>query len=168
MVRLGQAEDILGIVALIVEVHQSLAYVAPGIDRDKTYAYVLWLMQNGLVLVAEEDQMVVGSLGVEEVEPWYTRIKVLSDVWFYIKPEYRASRIAKEFLGVAKKVSDDSGMPVQFCVSHGFDLERKDVWFKRNGFRNVGGIYIYGELVRWRDDHRDAADSASGVHNQGA
>ena len=152
MIRLGHAGDVLGVFRLLEEAHQSLAYVGPGIDRDKTYERVLWLMQNGLVLVCMDDDQVevVGSLGLEEVEPWYTRMKVLSDVWFYVKPEWRASRLAKEMLGVAKKVADDSGLPLQFSVSHGFDLGRKDAWFKRNGFESVGGIYIYGELIRWR------------------
>ncbi len=109
------------------------------LNLAKAWAHILRVLEKGVVIVAVRDGEIVGSIGLIEEEPWWSADKMTADAWFYVAPSARSSRAARELL---KAADAERKAPLIIGVFNAADLERKDFFFRRQGFAPLGAWYV--------------------------
>lgn len=109
------------------------------VNVDRAHAYVIRHVTIGKAWVVEDDDGIAGSLSVIRCRHWWSDDEYLSDGWFYVCPQKRASRAAVLLLRAAEAFA--SGMMLKIDVSHAADLDAKDRFFGRMGFARCGASY---------------------------
>lgn len=141
MIRRAGLQDSSAILDLLLVFHEEhkLGPVTFGLDLDKVKRYILDHLVNGFVFV---DDKIRASLALRLDAPWWSSQRMLSDGWFYVHREYRNSTLAKDLMKTARKFGAGMNLPVVVGVFNSEDVDRKDVFFKRNGFSPLGGWYL--------------------------
>lgn len=107
----------------------------------KQYSYVEKLMKkkNNLILVAEENNKLVGYImaNVEERKPFHQRAGYIAET--YIKPEYRGKGIAKKLVAEAFRWFERYNLKWYIVGTHSLDKEANSFW-KRAGFKEFNKI----------------------------
>lgn len=141
-VRRATKEDFAGLSDLLCgQFHQEhmLGPVGFALNAEKAWAHILRTLDKGVSFVAVRGGEIVGSIGLIEEEPWWSSEKMVGDAWFYVAPNARASRAARELLKAAMAAA---GAPLIIGVFNSTDLERKDFFFRRQGFIPLGCWYV--------------------------
>ena len=116
----------------------------PALNLSRATAGVRRTLRDGAVFVQEDAEGIVGSLGLLETEAaWFTDDRVLTDAWFFVLPNRRGARAATALLRVAQGAARSVGLPLAMSVGTGDHAERKDKFFRRNGFTPLGGSYLW-------------------------
>ncbi len=100
------------------------------------------LFTNGLILVAERDGKIVGSIGVGPKQWWFSDRWFLGDDWIFVSEKHRKSRIAVQMLRKIKEFADKTGLPLGVSVFSFNQVSRKSKLFRRY-FTPVGETYFY-------------------------
>ncbi len=136
--------NILTLVALWIE-EASHGFI--GNVCASTGVYAAECVRSKLVLLAQYQDEVIGLLILKEnIQPWDERARFIVDEIFFVKKEYRATNAATLLLKRYKKILDDTGMCGILIMDNGTDMERKDQFMRRYGFKRVGCSYSYGEM----------------------
>lgn len=111
-------------------------------SKRKVILAIAKSIHKSLALVAENDGGIIGFMLLDDYEPFYSDEKALWDFGFYVLPKIRGSRAAILLRDAAVAIAEDLGMPLFMGISVGGDLERRDKFFIRSGFRRIGALYI--------------------------
>lgn len=118
----------------------------PQVDESgaKALFYMLTLISNGLVVVAEseKDGRIVGAIGVgisKEAwsDDWFALIE-----WTYVLPSYRKSGIAGSMMTYIERFADDKSLPIVIGILSGSDVQAKDDMIRRRGYQHGGGNFV--------------------------
>ena len=145
--RLEQSSrDITDLARLLIDMHASSGLALPPLNMTKVLQAVWECEQSGIVFVAERetDGGLTGAIGIVETPHWFSDETFLTDRFYYVRQEDRASGAAVGLLNAAKKYASILQKPLSVAVWNGEDVERKDRFFERKGMRRVGGIYLTG------------------------
>jgi GNAT superfamily N-acetyltransferase len=124
---------------LLYKMHSESGLSLPPLDEAKC----LKSLGNSIVLVSEENQEITGMLALQIGEHWFSREKFIGDLVFYVDSDWRASQYAIKLLQKAKERATIEGLPLLLGVVDGKDVERKDMFYVRQGFKKAGGIYMW-------------------------
>ena len=122
--------------------HKQTTLDVPKINTQKMINKINELLHKGIILVAIQDNKIVGSIAGMPVTDWWSDESYLSDAWFYVLPESRKSDIAKKlitsFIKIAKEVK------IKIRLGHVFsgDVSRKDLFYEKLGFVKAGSVYM--------------------------
>jgi len=142
MIRRATVLDISGIIFLLTNMHKQTTLDVPKINTQKMINKINELLHKGIILVAIQDNKIVGSIAGMPVTDWWSDESYLSDAWFYVLPESRKSDIAKKlitsFIKIAKEVK------IKIRLGHVFsgDVSRKDLFYEKLGFVKAGSVYM--------------------------
>jgi hypothetical protein len=112
IIRPADPDEAPRILAFLRQMHEEVGR-AP-LHPMKALASIADIAANSVAYVVENDDFeIVGSLGLAEIDFWYSEAAFLGEVWLYVPPPYRA---AGEVLGLmlaeAKDLSERLGIPV--------------------------------------------------------
>ena len=116
----------------------------PAVSREKAAHEVREVIESGLTLVAERDGGLVAVFGLRYGEVWWSDVRLLLDVFFYVEPRARRSRLARVMIDQVRRVSRETATPAILGISFSGDVERKDVLYGRAGLKRAGGLYVEG------------------------
>lgn len=127
---------------MLVEMHQKTQNKIPSINSEKLIGKINEVLHRGIILVAHEDNKIVGSIGGMAVCDWWSDEQHLSDLWFYVTPDARKSRaahlLATDFINIA----NEAKIPVRLGHVFSGDSDRKDKFFERLGLIKAGSLYV--------------------------
>ena len=135
--------DACQILAILVEMHAEASAPLSPINPEKALARIATAIQRGVVFIALNDEQtaLLGSVGGIRTVDWYGDTEFLGDLWFYVRREHRSTRAALALLRRFRDAAKSMRLPLRMAVFNGNDVERKDRFFERAGFRKVGGFY---------------------------
>ena len=142
IIRKATLLDISAIIFLLHKMHEETEIETPKINSVKLINKINVLLHDGLVLVAVDDNKVVGSIAGQISQDWWTDETHLADAWYYVMKNSRKSLAGKklidEFIKLAKKAK------LKLRLGHIFsgDIERKDKFYERLGFVRAGSVYM--------------------------
>ena len=142
MIRRANVLDISAIIFMLNEMHKETKVEVPKINTHKLINKINELLHKGLVLVAIEDNKIVGSIAGMSVNDWWSDEMFISDAWFYVFPEYRKSPYAKNLCIDFIKIAKEAKLKVRLGHVFSGDLERKDKFYERLGLVKVGSTYM--------------------------
>jgi GNAT superfamily N-acetyltransferase len=127
---------------LIERFHAEFAAELPPLNRPKVVATVYGVWKDGFILVAEEDDAIVASIGVIASAPWFSDEAHPVDVWTYLAPEARGGPVRGALLDAASRLAADRWQRMlRIGASVGGRHEAKDRLMRRHGFRRVASLY---------------------------
>ncbi len=142
MIRRAKVLDISAIIFMLNEMHKETEVEVPKIHTQKLVNKINDLMHKGLVLVAIENNRVVGSIAGMAVNDWWSDEMYMSDAWFYVFPEHRKSSIAKNLCIDFIKIAKEAKLKVRLGHVFSGDLDRKDKFYERLGLVKIGSTYM--------------------------
>ena len=142
MIRRANVLDISAIIFMLNEMHKETKVEVPKINTHKLINKINELLHKGLVLVAIEDNKIVGSIAGMSVNDWWSDEMFISDAWFYEFPEHRKSPYAKNLCIDFIKIAKEAKLKVRLGHVFSGDLERKDKFYERLGLVKVGSTYM--------------------------
>tara|TARA_R110000822_G_scaffold290479_1_gene412513 strand:- start:597 stop:1034 length:438 start_codon:yes stop_codon:yes gene_type:complete len=134
--------DVSAITAMLIEMHNGAEIKLTSVNTEKLVNKINEALHQGVILIAQKDDKVVGSIGGVIVSDWWSDEKHLSDLWFYVSPSCRKSKAAvllsKGFIKIAKEAK----LPVRLGHVFSGDVDRKDKFFERLGMNKAGSLYV--------------------------
>lgn len=109
-----------------------------------TMAWGLGIIVKGGVVVAVQDEKIVGSIGMEIGHfPWAPSVGYLNGVWFYVAPERRGGDTANRLMKAAKDMARENKMGLRLDNVWGVEPRLQDRYREIHGFQYVGGNHVW-------------------------
>tara|TARA_R100000808_G_C2155393_1_gene167764 strand:- start:16969 stop:17409 length:441 start_codon:yes stop_codon:yes gene_type:complete len=142
-IRRANALDISALIHLIMKMHSEAEVKIPTLDVAKVTDSVIHALKVGVVIVATNDEKkLIGSIGGYAAEDWFSKDKVLGDLWFFVLEDYRKTKagisLIKEFINVGKEAK----LNIKLGHIYFGDIERKDNFYEKLGFVKAGCTYV--------------------------
>jgi GNAT superfamily N-acetyltransferase len=139
-----EPDEVVAIYHLLTEMHADSHLALPEIDPKSVVDWITTCAETGKLFVAERDGKIVGALGIFPTKYWFSTDSFLTDRFFYVSPRHRNSSFASRLIDAAEDYALGEGMPLYIGVLSGVDVDRKDTFMVRSGFKRVGGAYMMG------------------------
>ena len=141
IIRRAVPEDVSEIHKMLIDMYSRIEVPASPLSERKVLDVIKSAMEKGIVIVAEVEGKIIGSLGGMANSDWWSEQKHLSDIWFYVSPDKRNSRAAVKLVKCFIKIGKEIKMKVKLGHYYSGDIERKDKFFDRLGFVKAGSLY---------------------------
>lgn len=110
----------------------------PKPDKTKVNQVLSELINNNTLIVYENNETIVGIFGVIIDTFWWTSEEMMTDVIFYIKPEFRSYNAYKRLLSAGEAFAKINKLPLALLFFTTKDTKRKFEMIKRRGYKPVG------------------------------
>jgi len=134
--------DVSAIYYMLTVMHKETEIKVSEINSAKLLDKLNQLIHKGIIIVAEKDNQLCGSIGGQICQDWWSEEKYVSDAWFYVYKNHRKSTIAKNLLQNFIKVIKEAKMKLRLGHVFSGDIDRKDKFYERMGFVKAGSIYV--------------------------
>jgi GNAT superfamily N-acetyltransferase len=143
-VKLATEADMPRLMELLRAMHAEIGIGA--LNAPKVFHLVSRLLRDGAVLVAVEDNLIIGAIGLELRAWWYSDDTVLGDYFFFVDAEHRGSEAAVRLIERASEFAHQAGRPLMLGVLSLVETERKNLFFRRRfpTFKPCGELFIEG------------------------
>ena len=141
IIRRAVPKDVSELHKMLIDMYSRIEIPASPLSKNKILAVIKETMETGIVIVAEVEGKIIGSLGGVASCDWWSDEKTLGDMWFYVTPDKRNSRAAVKLVKCFIKIGKEIKMKVKLGHFYSGDIERKDKFFDRLGFVKTGSLY---------------------------
>ena len=142
MIRKATVLDISPIVYMLNSMHKETELYVPTINSYKLVNKVNEVLHDGIVLVAANENKLLGSIGGPICTDWWSDEKYVSDLWFYVYPDERKSNTAKNLIADFIKIGKKANMKIRLGHIFSGDNDRKDKFYERLGLVKAGSTYV--------------------------
>lgn len=146
VIKAANLEDVPTIVACCYKSYSEIGSELPKPNTNKAIQFMSELVSDGLVFLARkiDTNEIIGHLAMTPFSFWWTNETILHSVDFYVKPEYRKLKVAKELLRSAEEYASNIGTKVFLDIYTTDKLEEKEIFLRREGYNKVGILYSKG------------------------
>lgn len=130
--RFATLEDTEALFHLLLGLHQEQAAVP--LNPIKADGQLRHSIEHDVVLVAEHEGKLIGSICLRTWDFWYSDAQMLIDKWFYVDPKYRRLGTAKKLIDAAKKWAREVDMRLTLAIASPNRLKAKMRLLRRWGF----------------------------------
>jgi GNAT superfamily N-acetyltransferase len=141
MLRLATVEDLSDLYMMLQVMHSETIDGTSPIDSEKLTSAINNALHRGVVVVAEIDNKIVGSIGGMETSDWWSSEKYLADLFFFVYKEHRKSTIAVKLIKSFMEIGKKANMKMKLGHVYSGDGDRKDKFYERLGFVKAGSLY---------------------------
>lgn len=143
LVREAMFADLDAIAETLMQAHAEASYALPEPELPYALKYILDLMAQGLVWVADVEGKVSGVLMIDAVTwPWNSKIKHAENVHFWVEPAHRSGGVAQKLLARAEKKCRAANIVFMPRLTYGSsEAESIDRFMRINGFEYIGGNF---------------------------
>ena len=141
MLRLATVEDLSELYMMLQVMHSETIDGTSPIDSEKLTSAINNALHRGVVVVAEIDNKIVGSIGGVETSDWWSSEKYLADLFFFVYKEHRKSTIAVKLIKSFMEIGKKANMKMKLGHVYSGDGDRKDKFYERLGFEKAGSLY---------------------------
>ena len=142
IIRRATLLDVSAIIFLLQMMHKETEIETPKINTAKMLDRINMLLHKGVVLVAEKDKLIVGTIAGQVSQDWWTDEQHLADTWYYVRKDYRKSIIGKKLLQDFIKIAKVAKVKLRLGHIFSGDIKRKDKFYERMGFVKAGSVYM--------------------------
>ena len=155
-VRRAGPKDIVNICKLLTGGWKEQTVEYAPIDDLRGYQWMLGILENGFVAVADLNGRIVGAACASPfLPPWSTQW-MLDMAFLYIMPQFRGGDVARGLITAVEGFADEVKLSTVFTIQTGEKPLVKDRMIKMAGFTYVGGSYLRPYDGRKRQhDNRD-------------
>ena len=141
IIRSATVLDISDLYNMLSVMHSETVEAVSPINPEMLTSAINRAIHRGVVLIAEIDGKILGSIGGADTSDWWSTEKYLADMWFFVYKEHRKSQIAVKLIKGFMKIGKDANVKVKLGHVYSGDGERKDKFYERLGLVKVGSLY---------------------------
>ena len=142
ILRLATVEDLSDLYMMLLVMHSGTVDGTSPVNSEKLTLVISDALHRGVVIVAEIDGKIVGSIAGMETSDWWSDKLYLADLWFFVYKEHRKSRAAIKLVRSFLDVGREAKVTVKLGHVYSGDLDRKDNFYERLGMAKVGSLYM--------------------------
>lgn len=144
----AENKDLDRLVALLHVMHGEVGRFP--ISMKKVTLKAATLLRKGRILMASSEGQLLGSIGLEADEPWYSDASLIGDSWIFVRPDVpHRLTVFRAMVAEVKKYAQAVGLPLVLSLNTAKDTRRKGDLFARYGeeimrafeYVPVGGEY---------------------------
>jgi hypothetical protein len=148
VIKAARPEDMAQIVALSYAsfYENALNNLGASPHFNKTVVTITDLITNHLVLVKrneEDDTLIDGVFALKEHSAWWSTDLQLTALIFFIKPEKRNFKVARDLLKKSQEYAIMENTPIVFNLFAQRDVNKKGKLLKYLGFKECGSFFIF-------------------------
>lgn len=110
----------------------------PEADVEAVHDTIKELIGKQCLITYHNNGVIVGIMGVTIEKFWWTKNEVMTDVLFYIKPDFRSFTAYKRMLSAAEAFAKLNKLPLALLFFSTKDLDKKYQMILRRGYKTVG------------------------------
>ena len=141
MLRLATVEDLSDLYMMLQVMHSEAIDGTSPVDSEKLTAAINSALHTGVVVVAEIDGKIAGSIGGMQTTDWWSSEKYLADMFYFVYKEHRTSKIAVKLIKSFLKIAREAKIKTKLGHVYTGDGDRKDNFYERLGLSKVGSLY---------------------------
>lgn len=140
----ARPRDVGRILELLEDMHGEAPVRLDPIHEAKAVSQILYCVAEGQAWLAVDGATgrLAGSIGGRAGQDWWTLTHRWGDSWFYVRPEYRASRAGHELMRRFCADARARDLRIKTGPAIGGDLERKTAFYHRFGLVQVGATFM--------------------------
>lgn len=128
-----------------MEWHDSTGIEYPQPVEDDVLKWVVAIMTNGYVIVAERAGRLIGTIGVQPAPlPFNMKEVVLRDQFFYVTKAHRDGGVANALMKKVQTWAAMGRIPLVMNIISGLNTEKLDRFYKIQGGVYAGGTLVFG------------------------
>jgi len=133
--------DFSNLYNMLIVMHSETIVGTSSVNSEKLTNAISNALHRGVVLVAEVNNKIVGSIGGMETSDWWSDDKYLADMFYFVSKEHRNSTIAVKLIKGFMKIGKNANVKVKLGHVYSGDGDRKDKFYERLGLVKVGSLY---------------------------
>lgn len=115
-----------------------------SLNMPKVERYIGTTLARGVILMVEDDDFPVATMGLRVQDFWWSDDTALVDAFTFVAPEARKSGAFRMMFRKAKEMATNAHMPLLLANFGHVDEERKSKLFRRLG-KPMGTTIITGD-----------------------
>lgn len=140
--ELSNPEDLVEIIDFLPDQLKEIDFNGMQPDPQRMVESLYVALLRGKIWVAKKDDKLIGVLALTPQQFWWSSEYFLTDLSFYVSPEYRRSKLGAKLLQLAIEYAKIEGLKLIISLFTTTDLKRKEDFFLRMGFTKVGGEFV--------------------------
>lgn len=145
-VSTANMEDVPELAALAYKSYGEIGGNLPEPSTEAILTFFSSLIKDEIILIVrEQNKRIVGVLALTTFNLWWSEESVLNSAFFYIIPEFRKDNIARLLLESAKEYSNLNNVKLFIDIFTDLDLDKKEIFLKREGFTKIGSIFSFSK-----------------------
>lgn len=141
-VRKAEPKDVVNICKLLKAGWNEQTVEYAPVDDLRGYKWILSILEEGLVAVADLNGRIVGAACASPYRPPWSLQWMLDMEFLYILPSFREAGVAEDLLGAIEGFADRVKLSLTFGIQTGDRPLVKDRMMKQAGWTYVGGNFI--------------------------
>lgn len=136
-IRQAGPEDFAAVLPMAEKFYKSTDYYSGGMDFDipSILEYYILMLTSGFIMVAEEEEKLVGMLGCLITPFQLNRNHLMcTEAMWWVEPDYRGLSVAKDLKAASEKEAKEQGCTKIVMSSLRTSPEIVDQWYEKSGY----------------------------------
>lgn len=138
LIRTAEPTDLEQATLLALQIPRENNEMFSAPNPVKVAEMLATLIANKTLIVYENNGVICGLLGVKIDSFWWSDTQVMTDVLFYIKPEFRSFSAYKRMLQAAEEFAKINKVPLALLFLTTKDVDKKYQMILRRGYNTIG------------------------------
>ncbi len=145
MIYTADFDEVKTIIKMALEIPEEHGFNnLPEVDLGKVSTFFYEKFKEAPILVYKEDGEIVGFIGLQLVDFWWSTEKMVNDYIFFVAKEHRNSDIANQLLCAMRDFAKLNKLQVVSNVISNSRTEAKQRLYKSCGYKHSGFTMTYG------------------------
>lgn len=146
MIFTAKFDDIKTIIKMALNIPNEHGFEKlPKVDLEKVCEYFYSKFEEAPIFIYKnEEGKILGFVGVQIDEMWWSKEPVINDYVFYVDPDHRKPEVFEALVGALQDFSKLNKMPVISYFMANKRQKAKEKLYEKAGFKNSGFIATYG------------------------
>lgn len=154
-VRRAEPRDLVNIAKLLREGWNEATTEFAPIDDVCEYRWILNILENGFVVVADLNGRIIGAACAMPYRPPWSLSWLIEMEFLYVLPSFRKDGLADSLIGAVENFADNNSAPLTFGIQTEDKPLVKDRMMKIAGWKYIGGNFLRPEHGRKQDKNGD-------------
>lgn len=157
-IRPAEPKDVVNIAKLLIKGWNEQVVEYAPIDDLRGYLWILSIIEEGFLAVADLSGRIVGAAGASPFQPRWSLTWMLDQEFIYIEPNFRADGLARELLRAVEGFADRVNLPLTFTMATGERVEAKERMMRAAGWMYAGGNFLRPASGRIEDKDQNQVE----------
>ena len=146
MIYIAKFEDIKTIIKMSLNIPKEHGFEnLPPVNLMKVGEFFYSKFEDYPIFIYKDDKdKIVGFLGIQLTDFWWSTQEVVNDYIFYVDPKHRRPEVANALIEAMRDFAKLNNMPVVSNVISNDRTEAKQRLYTSKGFKPSGVIMTYG------------------------
>lgn len=142
LVRRAVPKDVVNIAKLLTTGWNEQTVEYAPIDDLRGYRWILSIIEEGFVAVADLNGRIVGASCASPYKPAWSHQWMLDMEFLYVMPSFRSAGVTDQLVKAVEGFADSVELPMTFGIQSGDRPLVKDRRMKMAGWMYVGGNFL--------------------------